>query len=102
MNTTFVLHGGKTSQSSIENDKFYSLFTALVNKKEVNILMSFWARSRDRWNNLLERHESKIIKNSTKKVNINIAEDPKDFYNKIDLNDVFYVDGGAAEYLESL
>ena len=39
MNINLILHGGATSTNSPENDKFFEMFTSLVEKNEVKILM---------------------------------------------------------------
>lgn len=98
--TTYILHGGRTSQPTSQNEKFFGKFTELVDKKEVTILLCYFARLKEKWEALIERDSNSIKNNTTKKVNILIAENPDDLLQKMDKSDVLYVAGGEAEFIE--
>ncbi len=102
MNTQIILHGGATSTESVENDKFFSYFTSLVDKDSVKILMCYFAREKGRWNTLLERDTPKVLKNTNKKVEFYVPDNPQDLLEKLDEYDVLYVAGGTAELIERL
>lgn len=102
MNTTYVLHGGATSTVSPGNDKFFSLFTSLTNKRQVNILMCYFAIEKESWDELLKRDKSKITKNSNKNIATTVPTTPNDLLKKIEDCDVLYVAGGKAELIEPL
>lgn len=98
--TTYILHGGATSKESTDNDNFFKQFTYLVDKENVQILICYFARGKDEWENLLKRDEPKIRKSSNKRMLINIADNAEDLYKKLQVSDVLYVAGGEGEYLE--
>ncbi len=98
--TTYILHGGKTSKANSQNEKFFGKFTELVDKKEITILLCYFARAKEKWEALIERDTNSIKNNTIKKVDILIAENPDDLFHKIDKADVLYVAGGEAELIE--
>ena len=102
MNINLILHGGATSTNSPENDKFFEMFTSLVEKNEVKILMCYFSRKKDRWDDLLARDTPKVLKNTKKKVEFYVPENPQDLLEKLDEYDVLYVAGGKAELIEPL
>ncbi|MEO8581404.1 MAG: Type 1 glutamine amidotransferase-like domain-containing protein [Patescibacteria group bacterium] len=98
--TTYLLHGGGTSKDLAGNDLFFSQFTKLVDKPEVKVLLCYWSRNQHEWQTLIERDQSRILKNSDKKVSFQVAENSKDLFEKPRDSDVLYVAGGDAELLE--
>lgn len=98
--TIFLLHGGKTSQQNSQNENFFKQFTELVSKDEVTVLLCYFARAKEKWDALIERDSNSIKNNTIKKVNILIAEDPKDLLLKVDKADVLYVAGGDEDLIE--
>ncbi len=100
MNTTYVLHGGRTSKESPKNDKFYRLFTQLVEKDHVNILLCYWSREKSRWDELSKKDQVAIGRQTPKNVSFSIAEDPDDLFTKLVSHDVLFVAGGDAERIE--
>ncbi len=102
MSTTFVLHGGRTSIESEQNNQFFAKFTSLVDKDQVNILMCYFSRDKSEWQGLFDRDTKKVLANTTKKVNFYVPENPADLKEKIGSYDVLFVSGGDAPPIESL
>jgi peptidase E len=100
--STFVLHGGKTSINSQENDIFYRHFSDLIDKQQVKILMCYWARNKSEWNSLFERDKSKVLNQTVKEITFSIAENKADLFTKLITHDVLYVSGGDAKRIEPL
>lgn len=100
--TTYVVHGGNTSQKNPKNDHFFSLFTQLVPKNEVTIVLCYFARARSVWEDLINRDKTKILNATQKNVDTLIAEHPGDLLVKIKQADVLYVAGGEATLIEPL
>ena len=98
--TTYLLHGGRTSILNPQNEKFFGKFAELVDKEEVTILLCYLARAREKWEALIEKDSNSIKNNTKKKVNILIADNPKDLLQKMDSSDVLYIAGGEAEFIE--
>ena len=92
--TTFILHGGKTSRETPNNDLFFQQFTQSVNKKSVKILMCYFAMEKNRWQELFKRDSTKIKKHSKKEVDLHLVADMNDLCEKIASYDVLYVAGG--------
>ena len=99
MVATYVLHGGGTSKDSADNDEFFKRFTSIVHKNEIKILMCYFARPLEKWEELLKRDEAKIRKNTDKKVELIVTKDAGDLLNKLKISDVLYVAGGEQEHL---
>lgn len=99
---TFLLHGGRASISHPGNDKFFAEFTKLVNKDSVTILLCYFSRERSTWEALIEQDTNSIKKNTKKNIEILVAENPEDLFNKLEESDVLYVAGGDAELIEDL
>lgn len=99
--TTFMLHGGETSRENPNNEIFFKYFTHFVEKQEVKILMCYFAKDKNIWETRLESDRNKIAKQTSKKISLLLAENPKDLLNKLDSCDVLYVAGGDPEPLES-
>lgn len=97
--TTYVLHGGVTSTESIENEYFFKQFTEHVGKGEVRILMCYWARPRERWQELLERDKPKVEAGTNKTVSFSVAENAGDLLAMMVENDVLYVAGGQGDVM---
>ena len=85
---TYILHGGRTSITNSQNEKFFGKFTDLVDKEEVTVLLCYFARLKEKWEALIEKDSNSIKNNTNKKVNILIAENPTDLLQKIDNADV--------------
>lgn len=100
--TTYLLHGGKTSQPHPANDFFFSQFTKLVEKETVIILLCYFSREKSTWDALIERDTNSIKMNTNKEIKMLVAEDPKDLFSKLEKSDVLYVAGGDAEPIENL
>jgi len=100
--TTYILHGGKTSVLNDQNYNFFGEFTKLVEKDKVTILLCYFSREKHKWANLIERDSTSIKKDTTKIVNILVAENPSDLLQKLENSDVLYIAGGEAELIEPL
>lgn len=98
--TTYLLHGGMTFKNYPGNNLFFSKFTELVEKPEVSILLCYWARLKNNWEERSNKDIKRIIKNSSKKTHIHIVSNPNELFAKIAEHDVLYVAGGEAELLE--
>ncbi len=97
--TTYILHGGWTKIESANNELFFKQFTDLFQKDHIKILLCYFAREKKSWNELFENDKVKIIKQSTKKVEINIVETIQQLRNKLQEADVLYFSGGEEEFL---
>jgi hypothetical protein len=102
MSTTFILHGGETKTSSPANNRFFSQFTSLVDKDEVNILMCYWCRDKSKWQTVFDRDTKRVLGETEKKVNFAMPQNPADLKQLIDSYDVLYIAGGPAEPIEAL
>lgn len=100
--TTFVLHGGKTSQQNPENEYFFKQFAELVPKEKVVVLLCYFSRPKEAWTQLVERDVATIRRNTPKTIEVLLAENPDDLLQKITDADVLYVAGGDAEPIEAL
>lgn len=98
--TTFLLHGGATSQDLPGNDLFFGQFAELVDKDEVKVLMCYFSRPKESWQKLFDRDTAKITKATDKKVLFHIPVDAEDLQSKLAEFDVLYVAGGDAELIE--
>jgi peptidase E len=94
MKTVFLLHGGGTSKESSGNDSFFAQMTALVDKQTVRILLCYWARPTEQWNDMSRRDSSHILKQTNKSVEFHTVLDGADLYDKLPHFDVLYVAGG--------
>ncbi|MFZ2025057.1 MAG: Type 1 glutamine amidotransferase-like domain-containing protein [Microgenomates group bacterium] len=97
--TTYVLHGGMSSRVSEKNDLFFQQFTSLVSKDEVHILLCYWPRMKKEWQEKFEYDKAQIMKQTSKKVRIDIVSSPEDLFQKLIDADVLYVSGGEEENL---
>lgn len=97
--TTYILHGGNYKKESPSNDLFFKQFSLLVPKNEVNFLMCYWARDKKVWDGMYKRDRLKILAQTSKKINTEIATDPVDLYVKLKLSDVLFVSGGEEEFI---
>ena len=97
--TTYILHGGRTKIDSASNNLFFRQFTDTVPKNQVKILLCYWAREKKTWNELFENDKTKILKESTKKVDINIIDVSENLPTQLKEADVFYFSGGEEEFL---
>jgi peptidase E len=100
--TTFVLHGGNTSAPSPENDHFFSLFTSLVNKQRVKILLCYFSRLPEDWEKKSQYDIEQIQRLAQKETAFTIAQSPEHLLAEITTHDVLFVAGGYAEYIEPL
>jgi peptidase E len=100
--TKYILHGGRTTIDSPDNDLFFTYFTQFVEKDEVDILLCLFAREKEKWDTRLEIIRDNVKKQTTKKVIFSVAENPKDLLTKLGTHDVLYVDGGEPELIEPL
>ena len=100
--TTFLLHGGATSKDNKDNDEFFRQFTTLVDKQTVKILLCYWSREKSQWDVLAKRDASKILKNTSKLVELYVLQNTKDLFSKLPEFDVLYVAGGEAKPIEPL
>jgi len=97
--TTYILHGGKYKIESANNELFFKQFTDLVQKDNVKILLCYWAREKKTWNELFENDKAKILKQSTKKAEINIVGTIESLAIQLKEADVLYFSGGEEEFL---
>lgn len=102
MTTTHILHGGETSRSNPDNELFFKYFTHFVEKDSVNILMCYFSKEKEIWDERLELDRNRITKQTTKKIRLSLAKDPEDLLKKLETHDVLYVAGGQAELIEPL
>jgi len=93
--TTFVLHGGETSRKTHSNDLFFQQFTSLVDKKNVKILMCYFAMEKNRWQELFERDSNKLRRQSKKKVVLTLTKNSEDLIKNMKNYDVLYMAGGG-------
>lgn len=98
--TTYLLHGGATSKENEDNLVFFGQFTKLVEKPEVKILLCYWARKKDEWQQKAEKDTHRITQQTSKKIIFHTLENPTDLFSKIKDYDVLYVAGGEPELLE--
>lgn len=97
--TTYILHGGRTRIDSASNQLFFRQFTELVPKDNVKILLCYWARNKEKWNELFEKDKVKILAQSTKKADISIVDTLETLSSQIKEADVLYFSGGEEEFL---
>lgn len=102
MTTTYILHGGKSKVESKGNDLFFHQPDVYVKKDEIKILMCYWARAKNQWEELFKRDTPKFVAQTKKKVTFSIAENPEDAYTKLTEHDVFFVSGGEGYHIEPL
>jgi len=100
MPTTYILHGGNTSIKSESNEKFFKEFENSVARPEVSVLICLWSRDKSKWNGIFNEYKGRIVQSAEKNLYFDIANDPKDFSNKIKNFDIFYVIGGDADKIE--
>lgn len=93
--TTYILHGGNTSKDSPGNDAFFRQFTDSVTQKQVNILICYWASTKDTWEEKYQEDKKSLGLQSRKHFNTQIATDPDDFKQKIATSQVVYFRGGT-------
>lgn len=97
--TTYILYGGRTKIDSANNQLFFKQFTDLVQKDHVKILLCYFAREKKSWNELFENDKAKILKQSTRKAEINIVETIESLAMQLKEADVLYFSGGKEEFL---
>jgi len=97
--TTYILQGGKTKIESANNELFFKQFTNLVQKDNVKILLCYWAREKKEWEELFKSDKAKILKQSTKKTEINIIDTVESLKTQLKEADVLYFLGGEEEFL---
>jgi len=97
--TTYVLHGGNTKIDSVSNNEFFKQFTSIVPKDNVKILLCYWAREKKDWNERFEIDKAKILKQTTKQVEINLVDTVENLFIKLKDADVLFMSGGEEEYL---
>lgn len=97
--TTYILHGGKTSKKSVDNDEFFKQFTCLVNKKKVKILLCYWAREKSEWSDLVERDSFNVMAQTEKEVEFVVAKDVSHLESLVNDCDVVYFSGGKYNML---
>jgi peptidase E len=97
--TTYILHGGASSRNTEKNALFFRQFTTLVPKDKVNILLCYWPRVIEQWQEKFRHDKAQILKQTDKETYINIVNSPEDLFRKIVDADVFYVSGGEEENL---
>lgn len=76
--TTYILHGGNTSKEMPSNREFFSHFTESVPEKYVNILICYWASTKDTWKDKFEEDKKSIRLYNKKQFNTQIVTDPDD------------------------
>jgi len=95
--TTYILHGGATSENTPGNAEFFRQFTESVTHKHVNILMCYWASTKDTWEEKYKEDKKSISLYSRKHFNLQVATDPDDVKEKITTSHVVYVRGGKLQ-----
>jgi len=93
--TKYILHGGKTSANSLDNQKYY-LETINIPKKDINLLIVSFARDPQVWNEKFEQYRQIFLNlNSDKQINFVLSDpDPKIFTKQIQKADVIFILGG--------
>jgi len=71
----------------------------MIPKDHVKILLCYWAREKRTWNELFEKDKAKIIKQSTKRADVNMVETLEALSLQLKEADVLYFSGGEEEYL---
>lgn len=102
MNTRYILHGGEISRDVPDNELFFKYFAQFVEKDEVHIIMCYFSKEKETWDERLELDRKRIVKQTTKKISLSLAKDPEDLLEKLETHDVLYVAGGDAELIEPL
>ncbi len=97
--TTYILHGGRTKIDSANNELFFKQYTDLVQKDTVKILLCYFAREKKEWEGLFENDKGKILKQTTKKVEVNIVDTVEFLMRQLKEADVVYFSGGEEEFL---
>jgi len=99
--TKYILHGGRTSLVSTDNDDFFREITLGLNAP-IKILLNYFSRDDD-WNVLAESDKKNILKQAgNKNVTFEIA-DPDKLANQLKKASVMYMRGGKTlKLLESL
>lgn len=93
--TKYILHGGKTSVNSIDNQKYY-LETINIPKQNMNLLIVSFAREPQIWKEKLEQYRQIFLNlNSDKQINFVLADpDSKIFTKQIQEADIIFILGG--------
>lgn len=99
--TTFILHGGQSSQECVNNDRFWSQCTATINKSTVTIALIYWARPEHKKITAEARDKANIIKQAgSKQVHFIVPNNAEEIERQLDQIDVIYFSGGDFEPLE--
>jgi len=98
--TTFVLHGGRTSDDDPRNTSFFENFTSLTQSNKPNILMCYWARNQNEWQKKFQFETQQITQHAKKEFTSSIVHDVTELFQKLPTADVLYVAGGDAEPIE--
>lgn len=93
--TKYILHGGKTSVNSPDNQKYY-LETINIPKKNINLLIVLFAREPQVWNEKFEQYRQIFLNlDSDKQINFVLSDpDPKIFTRQIQEADTIFILGG--------
>ncbi len=54
MNTTYILHGGKSKIDNESNRAYYKEFTQNTDGSKVKIIACYWARKKEEWDKALK------------------------------------------------
>lgn len=97
---TYLLHGGYTSRNNPNNDAFFAQITNAVPKKNVKVLLCYWAKDKHKWEKKSKSDMDFITKNTDKTVDFHILDKPTELEEMISDYDAIYVAGGEAENIE--
>jgi len=100
--TKFTLHGGVTSRSCVNNDKYYKKIIG-SSEESVKILLVYFAKPKEAWPEIFEDHKKIFMeKSGGKKIELTIASvDTQEFKNQIRINDIIYIRGGSTPMLQA-
>lgn len=97
--TTYILHGGVSSDDSIDNEKYFMRCSEAVSKDEVKILMCNWARPKERWEEIYKRDGGRLKNFSKKKVEVDLLTSKLEFEDKFSEYDLLYINAGWGKFV---
>lgn len=102
--TTYILHGGKTSEKNERNKQFFEAIFKHVNKDKLHILVVYYARwwKRDEWPLLLKEDQAEFEKFKINNIKISFelaSENVDEVLTQINKADVILIKGGDTQKL---
>ncbi len=100
--TKFIIHGGSTGKTNIDNDSFFSEMTREINGKTL-ILLCYFSRKDNEVDKCFDQDKQRLIKNSKNKNLIFELAKEKTLRAQLVRANVFYMRGGnTAKLVEKL